>query len=684
MKAIRDVRHQPERLLLSLLAFACLGLIAVASLRAQTQVPPKPLAKDEVIRLLVGGVSPKRVGDLVRGDGIDFSLTPDTEKELRQAGADDELVAALRSLAPKASPAPSVSPPQTPATGSLNPSGQPLGAAASKNSSGASDAQNTTPKFLDFPLRFPVAHQHAMSWCYGYLSISPDKVRYDMVQPRGEEHSFEVARSEIKAAKQWVVLGTPLPVIELRLAHSTYHFRWLSNPAEVTTGGGRRGSPPDAFYPAPLIETINDPVAGRARFAAAYEQKDKARTQATPSVAPGTASNQGAADANQAPPPTGKKELQTDTQIFDFQFNMPHGWRRVETADTNKSARLEPANLPPGTAAILIFPGEELNGELRMFFDRKWAEYKRGFRFIREKEVHSHKNAQGFPVVFICANLQDQNNGKVYLVCFHAYQADSRGEIEVVLTTQTADESIKTTLEEAFTLYHSVRFVNAAVSAPPSEVKSTAVAPPPGPGNLQEGMRNGVYVGLQRAVYSFHIEHRFLYFFPDGWVMLGLPREGLDDFDFQAYRDTLRDKSLIGHYRVYGNRVDIIWSDSPDDREFHDLDESARDIHGLYYVPSCGTCKGTKLDSTYQWEQSTLQFRPDGTFVDRGCIDQVLTIDLTHPRFGGGTYRIGNYSLTLNYTDGHRLTKSFVIGKNAAWIAISEIMLHPLGYQPMP
>jgi hypothetical protein len=61
-----------------------------------------------------------------------------------------------------------------------------------------------------------------------------------------------------------------------------------------------------------------------------------------------------------------------------------------------------------------------------------------------------------------------------------------------------------------------------------------------------------------------------------------------------------------------------------------------------------------------------------------------LTIELNHPRFGTGTYRVGNYSLTLNYADGRRITKSFVIGKNEQWIAISEIVLHHPGYQPMP
>jgi hypothetical protein len=240
----------------------------------------------------------------------------------------------------------------------------------------------------------------------------------------------------------------------------------------------------------------------------------------------------------------------------------------------------------------------------------------------------------------------------------------------------------------AFT--HSVRFLNiasqpgsAAGSTAQSEVKPAAT-PAQASAHLAEGMRDGIYVGFQRAVYSLHIEHRFLHFFPDAWVMLGVPKAGLDGFDLQTYVGNLQDKSLVGHYRVYGSRVDIIWLDSPDHRESHDLDESAPDIHGPYYISSCGHCTGTKFDGTYAWGESTLQFLPDGTFVDRGCIDQVLTIELNHPRFGTGTYRVGNYSLTLNYADGRRITKSFVIGKNAQWIAISEIVLHHPGYQPMP
>jgi formylglycine-generating enzyme len=72
---------------------------------AQSQAKPKPLSKDTVIRLLKGDVSPIHVADLARERGIDFQMTRETENELRQAGADDNLVNVLQGLAPKNVPA---------------------------------------------------------------------------------------------------------------------------------------------------------------------------------------------------------------------------------------------------------------------------------------------------------------------------------------------------------------------------------------------------------------------------------------------------------------------------------------------------------------------------------------------------------------------------------------------------
>lgn len=69
------------------------------------QVSPRPLSKDNVMELLSGGVSPKRVATIVQERKINFELDTATEAQLRQVGATDALIEALRGVAPK--------PPQT-------------------------------------------------------------------------------------------------------------------------------------------------------------------------------------------------------------------------------------------------------------------------------------------------------------------------------------------------------------------------------------------------------------------------------------------------------------------------------------------------------------------------------------------------------------------------------------------
>src|SRR5664280_227358 len=80
----------------SLLA-ACLLFAAVVAVTRYADPPPspKPFTKDDVVKLLAGNVPVKRVGQLVRERDIDFQITPQTESELRGAGADDALLATL-------------------------------------------------------------------------------------------------------------------------------------------------------------------------------------------------------------------------------------------------------------------------------------------------------------------------------------------------------------------------------------------------------------------------------------------------------------------------------------------------------------------------------------------------------------------------------------------------------------
>jgi len=74
--------------------------ILLLPLHAQAQGAPKGLSKDDVVRLLKGDVTPGRVAQMARERGIDFQVTPQIEKELRGAGADNDLIAMLLEIGP--------------------------------------------------------------------------------------------------------------------------------------------------------------------------------------------------------------------------------------------------------------------------------------------------------------------------------------------------------------------------------------------------------------------------------------------------------------------------------------------------------------------------------------------------------------------------------------------------------
>jgi hypothetical protein len=106
-----------SRRALKAIAFCFLAALFFTSVAAQKA--KKPLSKDDVIGLLEGQVEPARVADVARSEGITFEMNPATEKDLRDAGADEHLLSVLRDLAPKpksepatpSNPPPSSAPP---------------------------------------------------------------------------------------------------------------------------------------------------------------------------------------------------------------------------------------------------------------------------------------------------------------------------------------------------------------------------------------------------------------------------------------------------------------------------------------------------------------------------------------------------------------------------------------------
>lgn len=87
----------------TLSAFALVAILSLLPLQGFARQNAKPLTEADVVYLLKNDVPPTRVAELAKKKGIDFELTPETEKELRQAGANAALISALGKLPPGAS-----------------------------------------------------------------------------------------------------------------------------------------------------------------------------------------------------------------------------------------------------------------------------------------------------------------------------------------------------------------------------------------------------------------------------------------------------------------------------------------------------------------------------------------------------------------------------------------------------
>jgi hypothetical protein len=93
-------RHSPCFQSIAII-LVCIFCALAFSCFAGAQSSAKPFSKDDVVQLLKGSVSAKRVGELAQTRGIEFQITPEVETELRQLGATDELLSTLHRLAPR-------------------------------------------------------------------------------------------------------------------------------------------------------------------------------------------------------------------------------------------------------------------------------------------------------------------------------------------------------------------------------------------------------------------------------------------------------------------------------------------------------------------------------------------------------------------------------------------------------
>lgn len=78
-------------------------------------------------------------------------------------------------------------------------------------------------------IRFPVAHWHKTTGCYGYLYITRSTIRYEEKKPDSNaDHSFEFPSGSLVSTKQWSFLFKPFPAVELKFKNGKgYPFFYI-------------------------------------------------------------------------------------------------------------------------------------------------------------------------------------------------------------------------------------------------------------------------------------------------------------------------------------------------------------------------------------------------------------------------------------------------------------------------
>src|SRR5215831_18244725 len=114
--------------------------------------------------------------------------------------------------------------------------------------------------------RFAVTHLHTMSQCIGYLYVSADRVRFEVVHSiLDKRHSFDLARGDIKSVRQWTIFRIPQNAVEVQTATETYHFLLLPDSANLATSepaqwGVRQAAPINALIAVLQGTALGTPV----------------------------------------------------------------------------------------------------------------------------------------------------------------------------------------------------------------------------------------------------------------------------------------------------------------------------------------------------------------------------------------------------------------------------------------
>jgi hypothetical protein len=347
---------------------------------------------------------------------------------------------------------------------------------------------------------------------------------------------------------------------------------------------------------------------------------------------------------------------------------VPTGWNPVEK--DNVMLLVAPAPLP-GTTTYIVLAAEDLHGGLQQAFDGFMTGFQKTYRILQGGVVTPMQSNKGYDAYTTTMAAIDQNGKR-----WNVYVAGISYEKRIQMVMFWSDISSSSTYDIYFQKFKSfledVNFEDTAStqklpSDPPQPVPSTS-------SQLPAGRLQGVYVCIGDG--AGRPSNKQYLFYPDGFMVYGLPQEGMLDFDFEHYRsENNRAKNWVGRYKVDGDTVKIVWQNEygdparPSEAKINETSASPPWDQGWdTYIPMC-LCTGKRFSGRYRLgapgADQYLDFFADGTFIDHRATDQMIVPSpfYEHPRIQRGTYSIQSQTIIFNFADGHRGTRTFVAPK---------------------
>lgn len=368
------------------------------------------------------------------------------------------------------------------------------------------------------------------------------------------------------------------------------------------------------------------------------------------------------------------QDLTPDTQTGNFLYKFPTGWNPVEQGDTT----IINAPLPrPGTATFIALAANDLEGDLQNSFNVLIGGLKSSYRIVQGGQPSPLRFKNRYDAFQTTVVAVDKNRvaWNMYIL---AVQFRKRLQSVIFMSNLPAGSN----LTAAFNVFQntflaSLSFGDALPGSqvPPLAPQNNALpgsqpALPPAdepPHKLPAGALEGIYMGYE--ISGGHAGLKRLHFNPDGWVVKDILQEGMIGFDFTAYRNSPdTNRSWVGRYRLGGDQIIILWQDYADDRQVIKRNETSPKPGIDVYVPMC-RCTGLKFSGKYNFGLANsgqyIQFMPDGTFLDRGVLDQMLVPNpyFEHPRTQRGTYTIQSQTVIFTFADGRRGMRTFYAPK---------------------